>query len=97
MSAIELLKANGYKVTERKISIKEVFDAADKGQLDEVFGTGTAAVISPVGELMMEGKTVIINNGKIGPISHLVYDTITGIQSGKLEDKYNWVTKIEEK
>lgn len=97
MSAIELLKANGYKVTERKIAIQEVFDAAKKGQLDEVFGTGTAAVISPVGELMMEGKTVIINDGKIGPISHLVYDTITGIQSGKVEDKYGWVTKVETK
>ncbi len=94
-SALELLKAKGYKVTERKISINEVFRAAKSGHLNEVFGTGTAAVISPVGELMWEGETVIINNGEIGPISHLVYDTITGIQSGKLEDEYGWVTVVE--
>ena len=94
-SALELLKDKGYKVTERKISIQEVFDAAKAGRLNEVFGTGTAAVISPVGELMWEGETVIINNGQIGPISHLVYDTITGIQSGKLKDPYGWVTVID--
>ena len=94
-SAIELLKAKGYKVTERKIAIQEVFEAADNGKLTEVLGTGTAAVISPVGELMMEGKTVIINNGEIGPVSHLVYDTITGIQSGKVKDEFGWVTKVD--
>ena len=94
-SALELLKDKGYKVTERKISIQEVFDAAKAGRLNEVIGTGTAAVISPVGELMWEGETVIINNGQIGPISHLVYDTITGIQSGKLKDPYGWVTVID--
>lgn len=94
-SALELLKAKGYKVSERKISINEVFRAAKSGHLNEVFGTGTAAVISPVGELMWEGETIIINNGQIGPISHLVYDTITGIQSGKLEDEYGWVTVVE--
>ena len=94
-SAIELLRAKGYKVTERKIAIQEVFEAADNGTLNEVFGTGTAAVISPVGELMMEGKTVRINNGEIGPVSHLVYDTITGIQSGKVKDEFGWVTKVD--
>ena len=94
-SAIELLKANGYKVTERKIAIQEVFDAYDNGTLNEIFGTGTAAVISPVGELLWEGRTIKINNGEIGPVSHLVYDTITGIQSGKIEDKYGWVTKVD--
>ncbi len=93
MSAIELLRAEGYKVTERKISIQEVADAAKSGKLDEAFGTGTAAVISPIGELIWEGEHIVINNGEIGPISHKVYDTITGIQSGKLEDKYNWITK----
>ena len=94
-SALELLKAKGYKVSERKISINEVFRAAKSGHLIEVFGTGTAAVISPVGELMWEGETIIINNGQIGPISHLVYDTNTGIQSGKLKDEYGWVTVVE--
>ena len=94
-SAIELLRANGYKVTERKVSIQEIFDAADNGTLNEAFGTGTAAVISPVGELLWEDRTIMINNGEIGPVSHLVYDTITGIQSGKIEDKYGWITKVD--
>ena len=96
-SAIELLRSKGYKVTERRISIDEVYEAASSGKLNEAFGTGTAAVISPVGELLWEGKTIIINDGKIGPVSHLVYDTITGIQSGKLEDEYGWITKVEAK
>lgn len=93
-SAIELLRDNGYKVTERKLSIQEVYEAHEAGKLDEIFGTGTAAVISPVGELIWENKRMIVNDGKIGPISQLVYDTITGIQSGKIEDKYGWITKI---
>ena len=93
-SALELLKEKGYKVTERKVSINEIYRASRSGKLQEVFGTGTAAVISPIGELFWEGQTIIINDGKIGPISQLVYDTITGTQSGKIEDTYNWVTKI---
>ncbi len=93
MSTIELLKDAGYKVTERRVSIEEVFEAAENGKLDEAFGTGTAAVISPIGLLEWEGKKVIINDGKIGPISQKVYDTITGIQSGAVEDKFGWVTK----
>ncbi len=93
MSTIELLKDAGYKVTERRVSIEEVFEAAGNGKLDEAFGTGTAAVISPIGLLEWEGKKVVINDGKIGPISQKVYDTITGIQSGAVEDKFGWVTK----
>ena len=93
MSTIELLKDAGYKVTERRVSIEEVFEAAENGKLDEAFGTGTAAVISPIGLLEWEGKKVVINDGKIGPISQKVYDTITGIQSGAVEDKFGWVTK----
>ena len=93
-SAIELLKDNGYTVTERKISIQEVYEAYESGKLNEIFGTGTAAVISPVGELIWEDKHMVVNGGEIGPVSHLVYDTITGIQSGKVEDKYNWVTNV---
>ena len=94
-SAIELLKDKGYKVTERKISIQEVYEAYENGTLNEVFGTGTAAVISPVGELIWEDKHMVINGGKIGPVSQTVYDTITGIQSGKIEDPYGWVTMVK--
>ena len=63
-SALELLRDKGYKVEERKLSIDELIEAAEAGKLDEAFGTGTAAVISPVGEILHNGKNYIINNGK---------------------------------
>lgn len=93
-SSINLLKSWGYKVTERKLSIQEVSEAADAGKLDEAFGTGTAAVISPIGLLDYEGKKMEINGGKIGPISQKLYDNITGIQYGKVEDPFGWSVKI---
>lgn len=95
MSSIELLRKAGYKVTERKISIQEVIEAAKNGTLNEAFGTGTAAVISPIGELYFEGESIVVNNGEIGPVSHTIYDTITGIQSGEKEDEMGWVTIVE--
>ena len=93
-SALELLRDKGYKVEERKISIDELIDAAKEGRLKEVFGTGTAAVISPVGEILYEGTHYVINDGKIGPVAQDIYDTITDTQYGRIEDKYNWVRKI---
>ena len=95
MSTIELLKKAGYKVTERRISIQEIVEAADDGTLDEAFGTGTAAVISPIGELYFEGKKIRINDEKIGPVAQKVYDTITGIQSGAIEDTMGWITMVD--
>jgi len=94
-SVIELLKAWGCKVSERKLSIDEVMSAADSGKLKEVFGTGTAAVISPVGELKFNEKIAIINNGKIGELSQRLYDEITAIQWGKAEDKFNWSKEVK--
>lgn len=94
MSAIELLKSKGYKVVERKISIDEVVAASENGSLKEIFGTGTAAVISPVGELVFKDKSIVVNDGEIGEISKIVYDTITGIQCGDLKDEYNWITEV---
>ena len=93
-SAIDYLKSAGYKVTERRISIDEVYAAADAGKLDEVFGTGTAAVISPVGELNWDGRVIVINNGEIGKISHLLYDEITGIQWGEKPDTFGWTLEV---
>ena len=93
-SAIALLRSWGLTVNERKISIDEVFSAAQRGKLEEAFGTGTAAVISPIGELYGEGKTHVIHEGKIGPLSQKLYDTLTGIQYGKLEDPFGWSVKI---
>ncbi|MBP1564692.1 MAG: branched-chain amino acid aminotransferase [Oscillospiraceae bacterium] len=96
-SVIELAKSWGLKVSERRIAIQEVADAYDAGKLDEVFGTGTAAVISPVGTLKWGDKVMTINDNKIGPVSQKIYDTMTGMQYGKLEDKFGWIYKVTEK
>ncbi len=93
-SCLEVLRDAGYKVSERTLSLKEVVKAHKKGRLNEVFGTGTAAVISPVGLLGVQGENLTVNNGKMGEITKFLYDTITGIQHGTKEDKYGWVTVI---
>lgn len=93
-TVIELGKFWGLDVEERKISIDEVFEKAKEGRVSEVFGTGTAAVISPVGELNWNCESVVFNNGSIGPISQKVYNTITGIQYGTSEDTFGWTEKI---
>lgn len=93
-SVIELLKSWGLPVTERKITIEEVYRAGEEGRLDEAFGTGTAAVISPVGMLDWNGNKIIINNNDIGEIAKKLYDTITGVQSGVIEDVYGWTVNV---
>lgn len=93
-SVIELLSSRGYKVEERRISVDEVVEAHRSGKLDEVFGTGTAAVISPVGILHYKGEDLIINNNEMGKISSYAYDNITGIQNGRLSDEFHWVEKV---
>ncbi|MEG2813472.1 MAG: branched-chain amino acid aminotransferase, partial [Oscillospiraceae bacterium] len=94
-SSIELLKSWGLNVVERRLSIKEVSDAAKDGSLKEMFGTGTAAVISPVGELKYKDEIITINNNQIGEISQRLYDAMTGIQIGKVQDKFGWISKID--
>jgi branched-chain amino acid aminotransferase len=89
-TVLTLAREWGMKVAERNISIDEVMDAHASGRLQEAFGTGTAAVISPVGQLTYKGKDMIINDMKIGPVSQKFYDTITGIQYGETEDKHKW-------
>ena len=81
-SVIRLCKDWGYEVQERLISIDEVYDAHQKGLLEEVFGTGTAAVISPVGHLRWGDHVMQINDGGIGKLSQKLYDNLTGIQLG---------------
>jgi branched-chain amino acid aminotransferase len=95
MSCIDILRSKGIKVTERQISIDEVAKAADEGRLDEAFGSGTAAVISPIGQLKWGDKIMEINGGKIGPISQSLYDTLTGIQWGKIPDEFGWTVRIK--
>jgi len=94
-STIKLLKSWGIPVEERKLSIQEVYAAHAGGKLDEAFGTGTAAVISPIGELNYEGNAITINDGKIGELSQRIYDTITGIQNGTLSDPFNWIVRVK--
>lgn len=94
-SCIAVLKKYGYKVSERRISMDEIVEAYDNGQLKESFGSGTAAVISPVGLISYRGKDMVINNGKMGKITEFLYDKITGIQSERYEDEFGWVTEIK--
>ncbi len=94
-SVIEMCESWGLKVSERKISIDEIAEAYKSGELKEVFGTGTAAVVSPVGHLKWGDLVMEINDNKIGEISQRLYDTLTGIQFGKLEDTFNWIVKIK--
>ncbi len=94
MSVIELLRSQGMTVTERVISIQEVYDAHKAGRLDEAFGTGTAAVISPIGELNWGGDKIVINGNQTGKIAQETYNTITGLQSGRLADTFGWTTKV---
>lgn len=94
-STIELLKDWGILVTERRLGIEEIYEAHDRGKLEEAFGTGTAAVISPIGELNWDNRIISINNGQTGELSQRIYDTITGIQSGELEDKFAWTVEVK--
>lgn len=94
-SCLDLLRGWGYEVEERLISAQELFDAADAGKLEEAWGSGTAAVISPVGEMGWEDRHVVINGGKIGELTQRLYDTLTGIQWGKQPDPYGWTMKVE--
>ncbi len=88
-STLQLLKTWGVPVRERKISIQEIYDAHTEGMLEEAFGTGTAAVISPIGELSWNDRRISINRGEIGKVSSELYRTITGIQKGN-GDKTTW-------
>ena len=89
-SVIQLCKAWGYEVEERKISVDELLEAQANGTLEECFGTGTAAVISPVGKLRYQDDVMTIQDGQTGPLSLKLYDTITGIQTGRLADEMGW-------
>ncbi|MBR4726594.1 MAG: branched-chain amino acid aminotransferase [Clostridia bacterium] len=93
-SCVELLKEQGYPVSERLISVDELFEAAENGTLEEAWGTGTAAVVSPIGWLSYKGKEYTVNGGKIGPVTQALYDELTGIQWGKIEDTRDWCHKV---
>jgi branched-chain amino acid aminotransferase len=93
-SVIALAKLWNIPVFERKISISEVLDAHASGRLDEIFGSGTAAVISPVGEIKYGDRVVTIGGGKVGPMANRLYKELTDIQYGKIKDPYGWIESI---
>ena len=94
-SIIHILKDWGYKVNEVHLDIDDLMKAAKEGRLQEGFGTGTAAVISPIGELNYKGEIVTLSDFKTGELTQKLYDTLTGIQWGKIEDKYNWTLEVK--
>ncbi len=93
-SCLELLRDWGVPVEERRITAEELFDAAESGRLEEAWGSGTAAVVSPIGELAWGDRKVIVNGGAIGETTQKLYDTLTGIQWGTLPDPHGWVVKL---
>ena len=96
-SVIEILKEWKMNIVEREISIDEVVNAYDKGDLVGVFGTGTAAIISPVGWLTYKDKQMVLNDGKPGELDMKLFDEITSIQYGLKEDTHNWLIPVEQK
>jgi len=93
-SALTLMRDWGLRVAERPVTIDEVAAAARKGTLEEVWGTGTAAVISPVGELAYKGERLVINGGRIGALTQKLYDAIVGIQYGTAPDPRGWTVPV---
>ena len=95
-SCIQLLKDWGVPVEERQLSVDELKEAIANGTLEEAFGCGTAAVVSPIGELNIEGTPYEIAGNKIGPLTQKLYDTLTGIQWGKIADPYGWIVPLHD-
>ena len=95
MSCIAVLKEKGFEVEERLLSIDELANALENGKLEEAWGCGPAAVVSPIGELCYKGVKYAVNNGEIGEVTQMLYDTLTGIQWGKLDDTFGWIYPVK--
>lgn len=93
-SCVELLKSWGYEVEERLFSVDELVEACENGTLEEAWGTGTAAVVSPIGHLFYNGKEYTVSDNKIGALTQKLYDNLTGIQWGKLDDSFGWCVDV---
>ena len=94
-SILELLRHRGIEAQERRISMDELIAAMERGALEEAWGCGTAAVVSPVGALAYGDREYVINNGEIGPTSQMLYDSLTGIQWGREKDEFGWVVPVK--
>lgn len=93
-SVLQLARDEGVRVAERPVTIDEVLASARDGMLREVFGTGTAAVISPVGELAYKGERIRVHDGEVGPLSQRLFNTLSDIQRGRMPDRHGWMTPI---
>ena len=93
-SVIELLNKWGVRITERRLRIDEVKKAAEEGGLKEVFASGTAAVISPVGRLMFKDNSLTVGDGGVGSLAKRLYETLYGIQTGSIKDEYGWTVEV---
>ncbi len=93
-SCIEVLQSKGYTVRERLFSVDELVEALENGKLEEAWGCGTAAVVSPIGKLAIGENEYVIGGGKIGVVTQELYDVLTGIQWGKRADPFGWVYKL---
>ncbi len=82
------------KISERKLAIDEIVDAAKDGSLQEIFASGTAAVISPIGWLNINGSDIQVADAQVGPVAQKLYDTLYGIQTGAIEDFMGWTYQI---
>ena len=94
-SVMQLVKRKGIPMNERRVSVDELVEAQKKGELEEAFGSGTAAVISPIGSLSWEGRELTVGDGGIGELSQSLYDQLTGIQYGRLPDLFGWVREVK--
>jgi branched-chain amino acid aminotransferase len=90
-SLLKLASSLGYRVKERSIEINELMDDIRGGKVTEAFGSGTAAVVSPVGKLCFKDEVVHLSGGRVGAVTQKLYDTLTGIQTGKIKDEFGWV------
>ncbi|MED4129886.1 MULTISPECIES: branched-chain amino acid aminotransferase [Shouchella] len=94
-SVIQVLKDWGLTVKEQQVEIEEIFQAHRDGVLEEVFGTGTAAVISPVGQLEWNDENITIHNNETGPLAQKLYNYLTDLHVGKEEDRFGWIVEID--
>jgi branched-chain amino acid aminotransferase len=93
-SVLQMAQSWGMKVSERRIAIDEIYAAQEKGELKEVFGSGTAAVISPVGHIKYDGREITIGDGSVGPVSARLFKELMDIQYGRAEDRFGWTLPV---
>ena len=94
-SVLKLAPTLGYTVEERQIEVHELMADIRSGKVTEAFGSGTAAVITPVGKLCYKDEVLELTGGNVGEITQRLYDTLTGIQTGKLQDEFGWVKFVD--